>query len=823
MSEQKSGVLGSTRYDPHVEEQRLQKAWAELDIAAFDYDPARETYTIDMPPPTVSGRMHIGHAFSYAQGDFIARFHRMRGRNVFYPFGTDDNGLPTERLIEKIKKVRAQYMDRQEFIKLCNVTLAEIKPEFVSDWQRLAISCDFKNSYSTIDPHCIKTSQKSFIDLHKKGRIFQRDAPISWCTQCQTAIAQAEFENVEMSSDFSDIAFKVGGRNLIIATTRPELLPACVAIIAHPSDKRYKDFIGKFAKVPLFDHEVPIIADEKADPEKGTGIVMCCTFGDKTDIEWWKTHDLALRVAIEKNGKMNKLAGKYEGMKVKECRKQIIEDLKKAGQLIAQKPVSHAVNVHERCGIELEFLKTNQWFIKVLDKKTELVEAGNQITWYPPHMKVRYVHWVENLNWDWCISRQRFFGVPFPVWHCKACNLIKLADVELLPIDPLSDSPNTPCECGSTDFEPETDVMDTWATSSVTPQIALDWANQPDKFNDMFPMSVRFQAHDIIRTWAFYTITKSIFNNGNVPWKNIMIAGHALDPKGKKMSKSKGNVIDPNKMIDKYCADALRYWAASSNLGDDLPFQEKYLTTGMKTITKLWNASRFCAMHLEDFDGKKPIELHPTDKWLLSKLHRIIKHSTDTFEAYEYSKTKFEVDKFFWHTFCDQYLELVKGRLYNPDEFGSDARRSAQFTLSAALLSILKLFAPIMPHITDAVFLEHFAQKQGEKSIHLSHWPEYDESFVDEQTEKYGDITVEIVNLVRKHKSDAKVSLNTEIETLILSCSDEEWHSLSTHIDDLRSVTNAAKIVQGDAQLKCENFDVKVKVELMPIAEKKKQ
>ncbi len=815
MAKQKPGESALKHYNPGVEEPRLQKFWEGLGICTFTYDPGKQTYSIDTPPPTVSGRMHIGHAFSYAQGDFVARFHRMRGRNVFYPFGTDDNGLPTERLIEKKHNVRAQYMDRDEFIKLCNETLREIKPEFVSDWKRLAISCDFENSYSTIDPHCIATSQKSFIDLYKKGRIYQEDAPVSWCTQCQTAIAQAEFENIEMASHFNDIIFKVGGKELVIATTRPELLCACVAIIAHPSDKRYKGLIGKFATVPLFGHEVPIIADEKADPEKGTGIVMCCTFGDKTDIEWWRTHDLALKIAIERNGKMNGRAGKYEGMSVKECRKAIIEDLKEAGLLLKQEPILHAVNVHERCGTDIEFLKTKQWFIKVLDKKQELIDAADRITWYPEHMKVRYVHWVENLNWDWCISRQRFFGVPFPVWHCKRCGMVTLADEESLPVDPIKDKPRQPCGCGSKELEPETDVMDTWATSSVTPQIALDWVRQQDRFLDMFPMTVRFQAHDIIRTWAFYTIVKAIFNNNDVPWKNIMIAGHALDPKGKKMSKSKGNVVDPNKMMDLYCADALRYWAATSNLGDDLPFQEKELTAGMKTITKLWNASRFCAMHLQDFDGKRPIGLHPTDKWVLSRLHRIIKRSTDTFEAYEYSKTKLEVDKFFWHVFCDQYLELVKGRLYAPEDFGGlDARRSAQYALSATLLSILKLFAPLLPHICEAVFQEYFAKTQGEESVHLSPWPEYDERFIDETAQKYGDIVVEIVNLVRKAKSERSLSLNAPVNVIVISCSDEDWHGLSGHLDDLQAVTKAKTVVQGDADQKCESFDVKVRIEL---------
>ncbi|MBI2147351.1 valine--tRNA ligase [Candidatus Woesearchaeota archaeon] len=803
-------------YNPKEEEKKIQAFWDKEKIYQFDQKRQEPWYSIDTPPPTVSGRMHIGHAFSYTQGDFIARYHRMKGENVFYPFGTDDNGLPTERLIEKMKNVRASMMDRQEFIKLCLTTLGDIKPGFVQDWKNLGISCDFTTTYSTIDPHCVATSQRSFIDLYEKGRIYQEEAPMSWCTQCQTAIAQAEFDNVELTSTFNDILFSAGGKELLIATTRPELLPACVAVFANPSDKRYSKLIGKFAKVPLFNHEVPIIADGKVDPEKGTGIVMCCTFGDMTDIQWWKQYKLPLQIVFEKNGKMNSKAGKYQGLSLKDARKAILDELKEKSLLVRQQQITHAVNVHERCSTELEFLKTRQWFIKVLDKKQELIEAGGKIAWHPAFMKTRYTHWVENLNWDWCISRQRFFGVPFPIWYEEKTGKAVLADKKQLPVDPMRDKP-----LGYTGdvkkLIPETDVMDTWATSSMTPQIALDLLadekepreketkrkgkkgkEKENEFARRFPMSVRFQAHDIIRTWAFDTIVKAAYHHDTVPWSHIMVSGHALDPHGKKMSKSKGNVIDPGKVLEKFSADALRFWAAGSKLGDDLPYQEKDVVTGQKMATKLWNASKFCIMHLQSYRGEKP-PLEAMDQWLLSRLHRVIKASTEAFDNYEYSKTKSETEQFFWHDFCDNYLEITKGRLYSPDKQGEKAKQAAQFVLYQTNLAVLKLIAPIMPHIAEAIYQLYFAKKEKTTSIHLTEWPAVEEDLISEPAEAAGNLAITIIAAVRKFKSDHDMALNKPISEIVIECSDKEKKLLAGTLNDLQSAATAAKIGFGKA------------------------
>ncbi|HLC72825.1 MAG TPA: valine--tRNA ligase [Candidatus Nanoarchaeia archaeon] len=785
-------------YNPQEAEKKWQQHWEKEKLYKFIQPKnTKDIFSIDTPPPTLSGAMHIGHAFSYCQGDFIARFQRMLGKQVLCPFGTDDNGLPTERLVEKLKNVKGTHMEREAFVKLCEKTVLELKKDFVQPWKDLGISCDFEQSYSTIDRHSLKVSQYSFLDLYHKGRIYREESPVAWCTTCQTAIAQAEFDNIEQASTFNNIVFKVHDKELIISTTRPELLPACVALMIHPSHKQYKEFKGKFAKVPLFDYEVPILADEKVDPTKGTGIVMCCTFGDKVDIEWWRKYKLPLRIIFEKHGKMNSLAKQYQGKTLKETRKEILKALQDQKLLIKQQPIQHAVNVHERCGTEIEFLKTHQLYIRVLDMKEELIEAADKIQWHPEFMKKRYIHWVENLNWDWCISRQRFYGVPFPLWYCKKCSNIILADAKDLPLDPLSHKPKKACDCGSKEFIPEQDVMDTWTTSSVTPQIVLDWPANEKQFTALSPMSYRFQAHDIIRVWTFYTIVKSLYHHKKVPWTTIGISGYVLDPKGEKMSKSKGNVIDPQTIYHKFSADALRYWSANFKLGEDISYQEKDVMTGQKTVTKLWNAAQFVTSHLaEKPTNKQKLEL--MDQWLLTRLQQLIQDCTESFNQYSFWIVKSAVDNFFWHTFCDDYLEIVKDRLYNPDKRGKEARASAQFTLHTALLTLLKLFAPIMPYITEEIYMQLFSKEEKTKSIHISSWPTVDKKLISEETLVVGDRFVQILAEVRQFKSKQQVSLKAEV---ILTLEKKDYTLLEPVFADLRATCQAREIKQGNSKI----------------------
>ena len=777
------------KFEFEATEKDLTAQWKKDKIYRFKINNNKESFSIDTPPPTVSGKMHIGHAFSYSQGDIIARYKRMKGFNVYYPFGTDDNGLPTERLIEKEKKINSKKLSREEFINICNDALEEIKPPFIQDWIDIGVSCDFDKSYSTIDEDSRKIAQKTFLHLLKKSRVYIEESPISWCTHCQTGIAQAEFDNVENQSLFNDIVFKHKNTELIISTTRPELLGACVALAAHPNDKRYSHLKGKFAQVPLFSYEVPIIFDENVEIEKGTGLMMVCTFGDKDDIDKWRRHNLPLKNIITSDGHINHLAKPYDGLKIKEARKKIIEDLESEGLLINKRKITNYVNVHERCGTELEFLKTKQWFFKILDEKQSIIDKGHEIKWYPDYMKKRFDHWVENLNWDWCISRQRHFGIPIPVWYTKEGEIV-LPEEDELPLDPVTSKPR---KHKDKELIAEQDVFDTWFTSGLTPEISLNKTNT--NFGDKYVFDLRMQAHDIIRTWTFYTICQSYFNHKIRPWNNIMISGFVLDPKGNKMSKSLGNTVSPQELLKKFGADALRYWTASSKLGDDLPYQEKDVQTGKKTVNKIANAARFVWMNLEGFNPKElslasfvEKDLSAMDKWMLTKLNRAIKTSGLSFEEYEYSKSKQAVDNVFWHVFCDNYLEFVKYRVYNTDD------ETAKSVLYVSLLNMIKLYAPIMPFITEFVYKTYFEKHEKEKSIHITSWPEYVEELIDESSEKAGDLAVKTIEEVRKYKSTNKMSLKAELGKVVVEASEEELLLLSKVKEDIEKVGNISDL-----------------------------
>lgn len=773
-------------FKPKESEKKWQKFWIDKKIYKFDPRSKKPIFSCDTPPPTVSGVMHMGHALAYSQADFIMRFQRMQGNNIFYPWGFDDNGLATERFVEKKIGKRSRDMPRSKFVKICLKETQQAEKELQQAWASLGISPDWSINYRTIDNWCQRVSQLSFLELYKMGREYRKEAPTIWCPECQTAIAQVELEDKELSSQFNTVIFKVEGKNLEIATTRPELLPACVAVFVHPEDERYKHLVGKKALVPLFNFEVPILEDDKVETEKGTGAVMCCCFGDIFDVEWWYKHKLPLKIVITKDGKMAALAREYKGLTIKQARKKIIQDLKNLGLLTEQKSIQHTLNVHERCGTEVEFLVTKQWFIKYLDLKKQFLEAGNKLNWHPKYMKIRYDNWIKGLQWDWCISRQRYYGIPFPVWYCKDCDEIILADEKDLPVDPLENKPKKPCpKCGSKEFIPEKDVLDTWATSSLTPMIATKWKKDNKFFKKINPMSLRSNGHDIITFWLFNTVVKSLLHEKQIPWKDIMVNGFVLDPKGRKMSKSKGNVIDPLDIIKLYGSDALRFWAASAKLGSDIPFKEKEITAGQRFITKLWNASRFASMHLKDFKTK-PKKLEPMDIYLLSKLQTIINNSTKSFLEYEYSKTKFDVENFFWHTFCDNYLEIIKDRLYNPDKRGKEARQSAQYVLYTTLLTVLKLMAPITPHITEEIYQLYFQKREKAKSIHLSDWPKVDNNLIDKKLEVKGDEVVDIISKVRQFKQKHQKSLKTPVKITLLKNQISELF-----LEDLKAATNA--------------------------------
>ncbi|MBU3905134.1 MAG: valine--tRNA ligase [Nanoarchaeota archaeon] len=745
------------KYDSKEVEPRIQKLWIDSGIYKFDPKSNKPVFSIDTPPPTVSGKLHIGHAMHYTQFEFIARFKRMQGFNVLFPIGFDDNGQPTERYIEKKHNIDLTKISKSEFINLVKKDIIEVENGYKRDLMRLGHSHDWDLTYRTIQDNCAKTAQTSFIDLLKKDYVYRSEEPTIWCTSCKTALSQADVEDQERNTKIYDIDFVSEGKKITIATTRPELLPACVGIFVHPDDKRYTKLVGKKATVPIFGQEVSIMKDSKVDSKFGTGIVMICTFGDKTDIEWWKIHKLPLKIIVSADGKLQN-SGKYTGLKLKEARKEILKVLDDLKVLGKDEQLKQNVGTCWRCHEPIEFLVTKQWFVKIIENKEKLIQQGRKINWHPNYYVKRYEDWVNNLSWDWLISRQRHHGISIPVWYCE-CGELLLPDVKDLPIDPEVDKPKQKCKCGSSKFIPEKDVFDTWMTSSMSPEIVLKWTEK----NNMMkysPEDMRPQAHDIIRTWAFYTVVKSLYHFNEIPWKNVMVSGHALDSKGKSMHKSLGNVIDPMEVLDNYNADSLRFWAASAKLGEDISFQEKELVAAQKTITKLWNASKFVIMSLENYNYQEPKNIESIDKWLLNRLSETVEQVTKEFEDYQYSSAKFLTEQLFWKDFCDNYLEIAKHRLYNEDE----TTESARYTLYKTLLGILKMFAPIMPHVTEEIYQNYFKDKEKVESIHISSWPEKENI-----KENNGHVAVEAIVELRKYKHSNKMALNAELNKVIIS------------------------------------------------------
>ena len=785
------------RYDAQAVERELEEKWSASGVYHFDPASDRPVYAIDTPPPSVSGRLHLGHAFSYTHADFFARFRRMHGDNVFYPMGYDDNGLPTERLVERTRGVRAAEIGRAAFIRECLKVAAETEREYEALWRRLGLSIDWRYTYRTIDDESRRAAQRTFLDLLARDLAYRQESPTIWCPECRTAIAQAELNDLERETTFHTLAFSLDdGATLPIATTRPELLPACVAVFVHPEDSRFRQLIGGRARTPYFDLPVPILADPGADPAKGTGAVMCCTFGDTADVAWQRSHNLPLIAAIDRNGRMTAAAGDFASLTTSEARARITAALAERGQLLAQQSTSQTVRVHERCDTPVEYLSSRQWFIRILDHRQAFLDAGEQIAWHPEHMKTRYRQWVENLNWDWCISRQRAFGVPFPIWYCASCGELATADEADLPVDPAEQQPNRPCPCGSTTFTPETDVMDTWATSSLSPQIVGRWLLDESLFNRVFPMSLRPQAHEIIRTWAFYTIVRAHYHNGQVPWENVAISGWGLAPEGaEKLSKSRGGgPIGAVEAIENFSADAVRYWAAGAGLGKDTVISEERIKAGGRWTTKLWNVARFAERFLAGYQPLTdlPQELTTADRWLLARVAQLIRVVTDALSQYDYATARGEIETFFWHDLADNYLEMAKKRLYD----GTEGYTGACYTLYCALLATVKLLAPLLPYITDSIYCGLFAAADGADSVHRAAWPQPDLRFDNAAALDAGDALINIATAVRRFKSERNLSTGAELAALHLSTADPQLvQELRQATPDLLSITRARTLV----------------------------
>ncbi len=835
----------------------LERRWAERWEAeatyAFDRSrPRAEVFSIDTPPPTISGSLHMGSVFGYVQTDALARFHRMRGQAVFYPMGWDDNGLPTERRVENHFGVRCdpslphdpeftppaepdprrkQACSRPNFVELCLALTVEDEKVFEEVWRRVGLSVDWSLTYATIGPRAQRTSQQAFLRDLARGDAYAAEAPTLWDVTDQTAVAQAELEDRDQPGAYHRYGFsrRDGRGKVFIETTRPELLPACVALVAHPDDERYQDLFGTTVVSPLFGVEVPVLAHELAAPDKGSGMAMICTFGDTTDVTWWRELQLPVRNVLERNGRLRaappvaiaseegratyaELAGKT----TKAARARIVELLAEAGELVGEPtPITHPVKFYERGDRPLEIVTSRQWYIRNggrdPDLRQALLQRGKELAWHPSFMHQRYESWVEGLNGDWLISRQRFFGVPFPLWYpvgedgSIGYDTPMLPDEASLPVDPSSDVPPgfTADQRGRPGgFVGDPDIMDTWATSSLTPQIATGWVDDPDLFSRTFPMDLRPQGPEIIRTWLFATVVRAHAEFGRLPWSDAALNGWILDPDRKKMSKSKGNVVTPAAVLDEHGSDAVRYWAASARPGTDTALDVNQMKVGRRLAIKLLNASRFVLSRLPD-EGPSAGDRAVTntlDRSMLAHLAAVVAEATAAFEAFDYARALEHTERFFWR-FCDDYLELVKARAYG--EAGGTGADSAHMALGWALDTLLGLFAPFLPFVTEEVW-----SWSNEGSVHRSTWPDHRclasaAGHLEESAPDVGpgpghllvlDVAAAVLGEVRKAKTAAQRSLRTEVARVVVTDTAERVAALAGAADDLREAGRIAEL-----------------------------
>ena len=835
-------------------EDALAARWEREGTYRFDRSKSRaQIYSIDTPPPTVSGSLHVGHVFSYTHTDIIARFQRMRGKEVFYPMGWDDNGLPTERRVQNYFGVRCDpslpydptftapekpdpstgsgpsraksrddkqpiSISRPNFIELCNRLTVEDEKAFEHLWRYLGLSVDWSMTYATIAPDAQRISQLMFVRLLAKQLAYQVEAPTLWDVDFRTAVAQAELEDREQPAAYHRIHFHRdpgAGSPVAIETTRPELIPACVALVAHPDDARYQTLFGTEVITPLFGVRVPVKAHTLADPEKGSGIAMICTFGDTTDVTWWRELKLPVRAIVQPNGTLGPVtwgqAGwesvdaaraqaaydQLSGLSAKKAQARIVELLRESGDLQGEpKPITHAVKFYEKGDRPLEIVTSRQWFIKTIDHRDAFIRRGTEIAWHPPYMRARYENWVQGLNGDWCISRQRFFGVPFPVWYpirndgtIDYANVI-VAPESRLPIDPSTDVPDgyTADQRGTPGgFAGDPDIMDTWATSSVSPQLVTKYESDADIFSRTFPMDLRPQAHDIIRTWLFSSVVRAHFEHDSVPWTHASISGWVLDPDRKKMSKSKGNVVTPLALLQEHGSDGVRYWAARGGPGVDTAFDVGQMKIGRKLAMKVLNVSKF-VLAGDQADGAVS---EPLDRGMLQNLAALVDEATAELEDYEYARALAKIESFFWD-FCDNYVEAAKSRKYG--DFGAAAAASASTAMRLALSVLLRLLAPYLAFVSEEVWSWTQAG-----SIHRASWPARDEllrvSGTDESAKQAVFHVTEALNAIRKGKVDHKVSIGTPVRQVIYQSTDEAIACLKLVERDLKAASRTEELV----------------------------
>ncbi|MDP3742657.1 MAG: valine--tRNA ligase, partial [Candidatus Micrarchaeota archaeon] len=746
--------------------------WEKHGTYSFDASSKKEVYSIDSPPPFTSGALHMGHVLSYAFFDFAARYRRMNGYNVLYAQGWDCQGFPTEVKVEKMHG--KEKLSRAEFKKKCVEFTFENIEKMKGQMIRLGFSPDWTREYRTIDPSYHKKVQLSILQMYEKELVYRKKHPVQYCTQCQSAIAKAETDDVQRDTKLNYLNFTVSGKPFLIATTRPEMLHACVAVLVNPSDSRFKEFIGKKATVPLYGKEVPVIADGDVDPAFGTGVVMVCTFGDKTDVTWMYRHSLPLIEAFDEKGLLIN-AGEFTGVHLQKARDKILEKLAAEKILTRQETTSQSVKVHDRCGKPAEFLSSTQWFMKLTGKQDGIKKtAVEEMKWYPQFAVQYLLDWADFIEYDWVISRQRIYGTPLPFWHCDKCTKVYVPKESELPVDPaLHEYSKKHCECGGT-IVGEKAVADCWVDSSITPLIIAGW---PEKgWEKLYPSTLRPQGLEIIRTWAFYTIYRCLALTGKAPFKDVLINGSVLGTDGKKMSKSVGNFEDPETLLARFPADSLRQWASLSGaMAKDRPFSYKDIEYASSFLNKLWNAAKFVELANADYappkvPGESPLVFRVSDKWILANLNKTIKTVTIAMEQYDYYAAVNAIHSFFWHSFCDYYLEDVKYRIYE----NTGDKSTAQFCLSEVMRCTLKLIAPFAPFISEELFHElGFAKQEKVGSIHVSNWPVVSDVQLDDTSEKLAAVLHEIVSQSRKYRGSKQIGFNQFIETAEIGLPEE--------------------------------------------------
>jgi valyl-tRNA synthetase len=752
-------------------ERKWQKKWEEMGVYRFDWeDHKRPTFSIDTPPPYPSGEFHMGNVLNWTYFDIVARYKRMRGFNVYFPQGWDCHGLGIEVQVERENKIKKRDVPPDKFRKLCEKLVEKYIAIMKEGVVRLGCSVDWTTEYRTMDPDYWRRTQLSFIILYNKGFMYRGKHPVNWCPRCETAIADAEVDYEEREGVLHYIKFPLEGssEHLLIATTRPEFIPACVAVAMNPVDDRFNRYIGGKIKVPLVNRTVEIIPDEGVDPSFGTGVVMICTYGDKEDVKTVIRHKLPVIVLLTEDGKITHSGGKYAGLTIEKARKAIVEDLKAAGLLEKTEKISQDIGVCDRCKTPIEILELPQWFMKTRILTDKVEKAANEIVWYPEHMKTRLIDWARSLDWDWVISRQRVFGTPIPVWYCKNCGETIVAKEDWVPVDPKLEKPRiSECpRCGGKEFIPEKDVFDTWMDSSISCAVHAGWPDRKD-WRRLFPADLHPSGVDIIRTWAYYLVVRHLALFDEKPFKSCLINGMVLGSDGRKMSKSLKNYVAAPEVLDRYGTDAARQWAATGGAtGSDIPFRWPDVEYGRRFLTKLWNAARFVGVQLKDYKVGEKGELQLLDKWILSKMEKMTRKVTEALEKCQFNIAVEEVRNFAWHIFCDQYIEAVKDRLYKPEVYGKEKRKAAQFTLYTVLYRILQLLAPITPHITEEIYQGLYADAVGQKSLQLTSWPEPEAEMIDEKVERDGDLVAAVINEVRREKAEKRRPLNTVIKKL---------------------------------------------------------